>query len=101
MRMMMNVTIPHEPFNTLVREGKAGEVIGRILDQIRPEAVYFTEVEGRRGLVAIVDIPEPSKVPSYAEPFFMSFNAECKIRIVMGPEELQSAGLAEIGERWG
>jgi hypothetical protein len=27
MRMLMNVKIPHEPFNTLVKEGRAGEII--------------------------------------------------------------------------
>ena len=27
MRMLMNVRFPHEPFNTLLREGRAGEVI--------------------------------------------------------------------------
>jgi len=101
MRMMLNVTMPHEPFNTLVREGRAGEILGRILEEIRPEAVYFTERDGRRGLVAVVDIPDPSKVPSFAEPFFLSFNADCRLRIVMSPEDLQTAGLAEIGQRWG
>ena len=101
MRMMLNVTLPHEPFNSLVREGKAGTLLGRILDEIQPSAVYFTEVNGHRGLVAIVDVPDPSKVPSLAEPFYLSFNAECRLRIVMSPEELQNAGLAEIGQRWG
>ena len=51
-------------------------------------------------MVAIVDVADPSKVPSFAEPFFLSFNAECRLRVVMSPEELQSAGLADIGRRW-
>ena len=28
MRMMLTASIPHEPFNTLVRENKAGQIIG-------------------------------------------------------------------------
>jgi len=28
MRMLMNVRFPHEPFNTLVKEGTAGEFVG-------------------------------------------------------------------------
>jgi len=31
MRMLMIVEYPHEPFNTLVRKGTAGELIGKIL----------------------------------------------------------------------
>ena len=36
MRILMNVKIPHEPFNTLVREGKAGEIIHKILSIFSP-----------------------------------------------------------------
>jgi len=100
MRMLLNVQIPHEPFNTLVREGKAGAIIGRILEEIKPEAVYFTEQDGRRGAILIVDVPEPSRVPSLGEPFFLNFNADCRFRIVMSPEDLRRAGLEELGKKW-
>jgi hypothetical protein len=101
MRMMLNVRIPNEPFNSLARQGKAGEILGRIVEALQPEAVYFTEVGGLRGVVAIVDLADPSKIPSLAEPWFLSFNAECELRIVMSPADLQNAGLGELGERWG
>ena len=32
MRMLMNVIFPHEPFNTAVRNGTAGDTIGKILE---------------------------------------------------------------------
>ncbi|MCG8607301.1 panthothenate synthetase, partial [bacterium] len=48
MRMLLRCNIPHEPFNTLVREGRAGQIIGRIVEDMRPEAVYFTEEGGKR-----------------------------------------------------
>lgn len=100
MRMMMTANIPHEPFNTLARQGKAGEILGRILGELRPEAVYFTEQHGMRCAVLVLDVAEPSRVPSIAEPFFLSFNADCRFRIVMSPEELAKAGLEELGKRW-
>ena len=49
MRMLMHVQLPLEPFNTAVRDGTAGQKIQRILEAIKPEAVYFTEQNGRRG----------------------------------------------------
>lgn len=43
MKMLMNVRFPHEPFNTLVREGTVGEIIRKILDDLKPESIYFVE----------------------------------------------------------
>ena len=100
MRMLLTVEMPHEPFNTLVRKGKAGELLGKIMDEIRPEAAYFTEQDGKRGAILVVDVKEPSRVPSLAEPFFLTFNADCKFRIAMSPDDLAKAGLEKIGKKW-
>jgi hypothetical protein len=100
MKMLLNVEIPHEPFNSLVRNGKAGEIIGRILDAIKPESAYFTEQDGKRGAVFVVNVQNPSDVPSFAEPFFLNFKADCKFRIAMSPEDLQKAGLPALGKKW-
>ncbi len=101
MRMMLIASIPHEPFNALVRQGKAGEILRRILAELKPEAAYFTEQNGRRCAVLIVEVAEPSRVPFFAEPFFLSFNADCRFQVVMSPEELGRAGLDAIGSSWG
>ncbi len=100
MRMLLNVRMPHEPFNTLVRQGKIGAVLGRILDDIKPEAAYFTEQDGKRGGILIVDVKDPSRVPSIAEPFFLHLNADCSFHIVMSPDDLKKAGLDELGKKW-
>ena len=76
MRILLNVRIPHEPFNTLVREGKAGDIIKEIIKELNPESIYFTEQGGTRGAVAIVNIDDPSQIPSFSEPFFLNFNAD-------------------------
>jgi hypothetical protein len=62
--------------------------------------VYFTEYDGRRGGIMIVDIAEPSKIPAIAEPWFLSFNADVSFHAVMIPEELARAGLEAIGKKW-
>lgn len=101
MRILLNVSMPHEPFNTLVREGKAGEIIQNIIAEIKPESIYFTEQDGTRGAVAVVNIDEPSQIPSFSEPFFLNFNADCEFRVAMSPEDLGKAGLDELGQKWG
>ena|SRR5262252_368196 len=100
MKMLLTVTMPHEPFNTLVRKKKVGEILHRILEEIKPEASYFTEQDGTRCAIFVVNVADPSRVPSIAEPFFLNFNADCRFRIVMSPEELGRAGLDGIADKW-
>jgi hypothetical protein len=100
MRILLNIHIPHEPFNASVRDGTAGQKLGRIVDEIKPEAVYFTEQHGQRGAVMIVEMSDPSKIPTLAEPWFLTFNANVEFRVVMTPDDLKKAGLDEIGKKW-
>ena len=100
MRMLVDVSIPHEAFNAAVWDGSAGEKLGRILAELKPEAVYYTERMGKRGLTMLIDLADPAQVPAIAEPFFLSFNADVKFHVVMTPDDLMRAGLEEIGKKW-
>ncbi len=101
MKMLLTVEFPLEPFNSLVRSGKAGETLGRILETIKPETAYLTEQDGKRGGIFVINVNNSSDIPFFAEPFFLNFDASCKFRILMSPEDLQNAGLEELGKKWG
>lgn len=101
MRMLMNIELPLEPFNTAVRNGTAGRIIGQILEQCKPEAVYFTEQNGCRGAMLVVQVERESQIPALAEPWFLQFRAACQFRIAMTPADLQQAGLDALGKQWG
>jgi hypothetical protein len=98
--MLLDITMPHEPFNTLTREGIAGKKIGEILEATKPEAAYFSEHDGKRGAILIVDLADPSKVPALAEPWFLTFKADVKFRVVMTPDDLKKADLDSLGKKW-
>lgn len=100
MRMLLNVRIPNEPFSSFVLDGTAGDVLGKILEEIKPEAIYFTEVDGARGAVVVVDVAAASDIPRIAEPFYLALDAECEFRIAMTPGDIQQAGLQRIGTMW-
>jgi hypothetical protein len=100
MRMIMHVKIPNNKFNDAVRNGTAEKIIGRILEEIKPETVYFTEYDGKRGAIILLNVEEPSKIPSYAEPFFLMFDAEVQFHIVMSPQDLGRAGLEALSKKW-
>lgn len=100
MRMLVNVDFPIEPFNSLVRSGRAGTLLGRIVDDIRPESVYFTEQNGHRGAVMVVEVPDAKAIPAIAEPWFLNFEAHCEFRIAMTKEDLMEANLNRLAEKW-
>ncbi|MBC8733129.1 panthothenate synthetase [Paraburkholderia sp. UCT2] len=100
MRMLLNIQIPNEPFSTLVREGRIGDLMRKILEDMKPEAIYFTEQQGKRGAVAVVEVADASAIPALAEPWFLTLDADCELRIAMLPEDLMKAGLDELGDKW-
>ncbi len=84
-----------------MRDGSAGDKLNAIIESIGPEAVYFTEMAGKRTAIIIVDMEDASQIPSLAEPFFLTFEADVRFHIVMSPEDLAKAGLEELGNKWG
>lgn len=100
MRMLMIVRLPNDGFNPAVKEGTAGTRTKAILEDLKPEAVYFTEIDGKRTVVAIVDMESPSKTPALAEPWYLTFNAEVELHVVMSEEDLAKAGLEDLGKKW-
>jgi hypothetical protein len=99
MQMIMEVEIPNEPFNTLVKKGTAAETLQGILDDIGPSAAYFSEQNGQRGAFLLVEVPEASRIPGLAEPFFVRFDANVKFCVCMTPEDFARSGIEEIGRK--
>ena len=100
MRMLMNVKLPPATFNAAVKDGTVGAKLNKILEAIQPEAVYFTEQQGARGAVLVVNLPDASKIPALAEPWFLTFQAEVELRIAMTPEDLKQSGIDGMGKGW-
>ncbi len=101
MRILLTVRLPHESFNAAVKDGSVGSKMDAILDAVKPEAVYFTEMNGQRTDVMIVELEKPSGIPALAEPWFLTFNANVEFHVVMSPEDLKEAGLDRLGKKWG
>jgi hypothetical protein len=100
MRVILHVQLPHEPFNTYVRDGSAAAKMKRILDELKPEAAYFTEFDGRRSGLLVIQLNDSSQIPSVAEPWFLTFNADCHLHPAMSAEDLAKSGLESLGKKW-
>ncbi len=97
----MQVKLPIEPFNTYVKDGSAGAKMQKILADLKPEAAYFSEFDGQRGGIIIVNMDNASQIPALAEPWFLTFNARVEFKVAMTPEDLGRAGLEALGKKWG
>ena len=95
MRMMMQFTVPVEAGNETIRNGTLGPMLEKILTAMKPEAAYFTTMEsGERGGFIVFDMQDPSELPGFAEPLFLSYNARVKCFPVMTAQDLAKAGPA-------
>ena len=91
MRFMMKVGIPVEAGNAAAKAGTLGQTIQSILEELKPESVYFTTVDGCRGGYIYFNMDDASQIPSIVEPWFLAFNASIDIQPVMLPEDLGKA----------
>jgi hypothetical protein len=100
MKILLIASMPHEPFNTAVRDGTAGKKMGAILAALKPEATYFAELNGKRTAILAVDLKDASQIPALAEPWFLTFQADVQLRPFMTSEDLQRGGLDQLGKKW-
>jgi hypothetical protein len=96
MRMMLMVEIDTSTSNRIIEEHKMDQVMGGILGQLKPEAAYFYSRNGRRAFTLVVDMPDSSHLPSFAEPFWLQLNAHVEAFPCMNLDELQ-LGLSRLG----
>jgi len=102
MRFLLRVNIPVEAGNALAKAGKLGSTIKSILDDLKPEAAYFTDDNGQRTGFIVVEMQDAAQIPAIAEPFFLALNAAIEIHPVMLPADLARAGnaIAEAAKKY-
>jgi hypothetical protein len=103
-RILLTFSINPEKGDQLVKEGRIGETMGSIMEQLQPEAAYFTDVEGTRGGFLVVNMEDAAQIPAITEPLFLEVGATVHMQPVMTLEDLRGpAGeaLAQMAQRHG
>jgi hypothetical protein len=91
MRFMLTYRISPEKGNALAREENLRQTVQAIVEQINPEAAYFTPMEGARGGYLVVNLDDASQIAAMAEPLFIGLDATVQIHPVMTGEDLDKA----------
>ena len=92
MRMVLKSSIPTEAGNASLRDGSMTEKLGSILEDTKPEAVYFYLENGQRTCIIIFEMNEVSQLPAVVEPWFLSMGADITLVPVMNGEDFEKAG---------
>lgn len=71
MRFIVRTIFPTEAGNRAVKDPNFTKNIEDFMKNTKAEAAYFTEINGDRTGVFIVDIPSADMIPVIAEPFFL------------------------------
>jgi hypothetical protein len=104
MRILLKYSIDPDKGDELIKEGRLGEAMAPILEDLQPEAAYFTDVEGSRGGYLVVNMEDASQIPAMTEPLLLGLGATIHMQPVMTPEDLQGAAgeaMQQMGQKYG
>ena len=89
MRLMLKFTIPVERGNEAIKDGSLAKAFDALLEQVQPEAAYFTLEQGKRGGIIVFNEDDQSQLPKINEPFFAALDATIEIQPVLTIDDLR------------
>jgi hypothetical protein len=89
MRTLLKATMEVTASNKAIMDGSLPKLMQATMEKLKPEASYFTAIDGCRACFIVFDLKDPSEIPSIAEPFFLNFNAKVEFSPVMNADDLK------------
>ncbi len=97
MRTLLKAVIPTEAGNPAILNGRIEQLIKQVAERLHPEAMYFLPQNGKRGMLIVFDMADPSQIPAISEPLFIELNAEVELTPVMNLDDV-TKGIAAAQE---
>ena len=96
MRMMLKAVVDTEAGSEAIRNGSIAKVIEQMMEQLKPEAAYFTASEdGQRCCIVVFDMTDSSQLPPISEPLFQLGKARVTMSPCMNLDDLRN-GLSQL-----
>lgn len=91
MRFMLKAIMDTEKANAAAKSGVLDKTIQTIIQELKPEAAYFTDDHGKRTAFVFFEMRDASQIPAIAEPWFLALNAHIEFHPVMVADDLAKA----------
>jgi Domain of unknown function (DUF3303) len=89
MRLMLKFTIPVKKGNAAAADGSLGAAIEALIEQVAPEAAYFTLEQGKRAGMVIFEESDQARLATINEPMFAKLDAAIEVMPVLTIEDLR------------
>ena len=89
MKFLVRLRMPTEHGNKLLQDPDFAKKLEGMLNQIKPEAVYFTPIEGERGIYMIVNLASADMMARIFEPICQALNCKLDLTPVMELTDLK------------
>jgi hypothetical protein len=93
MRVLVRAMIPTAAGNKMVNDPNMVKNLEDYIHKFNCEAAYFTEVNGNRTMVFVLDLSSPGMIPAMAEPLFQEYDANVEIHPAMNLDDVKKAFL--------
>jgi hypothetical protein len=91
MRVLVRAMIPTVAGNKMVKDPNFLKNLEDYIQKFNCEATYFTDVNGNRTMVFVLDLPSPDMIPDIIEPLFQGYDANVEIHPAMNLDDLKKA----------
>lgn len=95
MRTVLKASMQTEAGSAAIQDGSMTEILGKVLEELKPEAAYFYAENGKRTAFMVFDLTDSRRLPAIAEPLFSKLKAEVSLSPAMNAEDVR-AGLAAL-----
>lgn len=91
MRLMMTIKIPVEHGNRAIRDGSMAKAFAGLFEAVKPEATYFSMLDGYRVAFIVYELDEQYKLLDIHEPLFAAMGALIDERPVLNWDDMERA----------
>ena len=91
LRVLLKAMIPTTEGNQMVKDPNFLKNIENYINMFNCEASYFTEMDGNRTFIFVLDLPNTDMIPAIAEPLFQRYEADVEIHPAMNFDDLKNA----------
>ena len=88
MRFLLTIRVPPEEGNAAMKDGRFMSAFQSVMEELQPEAAYFTPMEGARGGYLVVNMDDASQIPAMTEPLFLGLGATVEFHPVFTLEDV-------------